>query len=430
MENIDVEQQLNNDIINFLMKLLFKNNQVLTAWIISLTCTIFNQLYTDLSIETSNSYSNNSMRKAELPTHAAKSGNKKLLQLAFDLGYKKNKWIFQCVAFSGNLKLLKDLFNSGCPYDMNASEYAVKGGNENILQWMEDNDMSISQHLCTFASTGGHIHLLKKLRKKGYVWDSTIYCALRRGHKNILEWALNNGCPWTEDGIYACDVAAKHGKFDVLRWLAVNGYYFDKYNVVDAAINHGHINIIEYFIKYDIDWLEEHNGRTVVLKEMSYTFCSSGKIRTLEWIKKEFGTDIFQANNDAYDSYFAAIENESVSVIRWLLENNITGDIPLISYKVSFFSDDLLKWIKSYCEKGNIKSDFIDELISSIERGSLENDWICIAGKNGHISVLDWACKYAYNGGNNYPENPDESIIMNIHQVAVKYGYASIIKYH
>lgn len=50
--------------------------------------------------------------------------------------------------------------------------------------------------MCANAARGGHLHILKWLRQKGYSWDaSTCLHAAVSGYIEILKWAIENECP-------------------------------------------------------------------------------------------------------------------------------------------------------------------------------------------------------------------------------------------
>jgi hypothetical protein len=418
MECVD-EKQLNTDIINLIMKLLLENHQEVTVWIISLTCTTFNQSYIDLSID--NSYSDYKIRQNVLATFAAEHGYATLLQYAFDLGCEKNEWIFNCVAFSGDLQLLKCLYDSGCPCDYSASGSAVKAGHENILRWMMKNDLPIARSLlCSSAVDGGHFILLKKLRMEGFEWGRTLYSAVKNGHLNIFEWALKNGCSWSCEYMINCVcIASEYGELKFLIWLAENNYDFDKNTAVIEATINGQVNIVQYFLKTDIEWMEKI-GCILIIEHILFLSSRNDMVDILEWIKNEFGINVFQT----VDYYSVAIKNECVAVIKWLLKNNISTDIISVSYNVAFFSYDLLNWIKSHCDNDNKKSNFIDDLIECIEMDNLENDWLNIAGKYGHIHILEQACYSAYDI---YSSVYNENKILAIYRIAVEYDYENIL---
>ena len=54
-------------------------------------------------------------------------------------------------------------------------------------------------HWCTRAAGAGHLDALTLLRKNGFSWDYyTLRAAENYGHFEVLEWALQKGCPSVE----------------------------------------------------------------------------------------------------------------------------------------------------------------------------------------------------------------------------------------
>jgi len=77
---------------------------------------------------------------------------------------------------------------------------AAYAGHIHVLEWVFEkkkhyrfmNDRST----CSSAASGGHLNILKWARMKGFDWDfRTIDNARWFGHDDIMEWALDNGCP-------------------------------------------------------------------------------------------------------------------------------------------------------------------------------------------------------------------------------------------
>ena len=49
---------------------------------------------------------------------------------------------------------------------------------------------------CANAAEGGHLETLKWLRGHDCPWDvRTVEQATAAGHDDVLQWALDNGCP-------------------------------------------------------------------------------------------------------------------------------------------------------------------------------------------------------------------------------------------
>lgn len=72
--------------------------------------------------------------------------------------------------------------------------------------------------LCASAALGGHLSLLRGLRRRQFPWDTrTTAGAARGGHLAVLKWARAHGCRWKLKALH--EIAVAKGKQDVLEWV-------------------------------------------------------------------------------------------------------------------------------------------------------------------------------------------------------------------
>ena len=78
-------------------------------------------------------------------------------------------------------------------------ELILKPKNAPVLEWVIKNgycDLS-DPSVCAAAACMPDVTILQRLRAVGFAWNhETTHVAARCGHKEHLEWALSNGCPW------------------------------------------------------------------------------------------------------------------------------------------------------------------------------------------------------------------------------------------
>ena len=82
-------------------------------------------------------------------------------------------------------------------------QVASRGGYADVLKkyWSDipekKKPLSMSKRTCSSAAQGGHLEVLKWLRRKGCPWNErTCLRAAVHGHLDVLRWAIDNGCPY------------------------------------------------------------------------------------------------------------------------------------------------------------------------------------------------------------------------------------------
>jgi hypothetical protein len=79
-----------------------------------------------------------------------------------------------------------------------------------VLKWARANEITINKwETCEVAAGGGHLEMLKWAREIGCSWsEKTCLAAAKGGHLEVLKWARANGCEWDAE---ACRIAAREG---------------------------------------------------------------------------------------------------------------------------------------------------------------------------------------------------------------------------
>ncbi len=134
-----------------------------------------------------------------------------------------------------------------CAFSSSLSNAAAMGGHLHILQWLSKIDYGWHEFICASAAYGGQLSLLQSLRLWGYRWAHTSGCAAEGGHLDVLQWAVDNGCPLDCD---VCTRAAKGGHIKILEWLKSRGCVLNEY-ASEEAVKAGHLEVLK--------WLKANN---------------------------------------------------------------------------------------------------------------------------------------------------------------------------
>ena len=98
---------------------------------------------------------------------------------------------------------------------------------------------------CELAAKEGYLDLIKWARANGCPWDAwTCTYAAEHGHLEVLQWARTNGCPWDE---WTCSRAAEGGHLEMLQWARTNGCPWSQYTCHEAARG-GHLEVLQWAI--------------------------------------------------------------------------------------------------------------------------------------------------------------------------------------
>ncbi|SPN79846.1 Ankyrin repeat-containing protein [Brazilian cedratvirus IHUMI] len=179
---------------------------------------------------------------------AIKNNNIKVLQWAYQKGYKPSEYSYfhivqhvgmemvKCfltngyswsvhsysyMAECGRLDLLEYLEKQGCPLTGDLCAGAAEGGHLEIIKWAMDRGCLLTGNACSGAAGSGHLEVLKWLREHECPWDEwTVLAAAEEGHLEVLKWAIANGCPWKFKKVYL-EAGNNHRK-NVTKWLREN----------------------------------------------------------------------------------------------------------------------------------------------------------------------------------------------------------------
>ena len=127
----------------------------------------------------------------------------------------------------------------------------------------------LSARSTSFAAEKGDLFALRLLRERGIPWDEdTCAKAIRGGHIELFEWAVENGAPLN---MSVAVTAARKGDVETLHELRTGtlrgmeeGMEFD-HTVCEAAAESGEISTLKYLLQNDAPYtsdLVKHAGKS------------------------------------------------------------------------------------------------------------------------------------------------------------------------
>lgn len=219
----------------------------------------------------------------------AEVGNLELLRWARAEGFPWEPCMFGASVFTsaaplGNLELLKWAHENGCPFqeervgsfrtlpglpilrwlnEVSSGELfpiqvlsrlirsAAKQGKLEIVQWAVENGCPWTRWISASAASGGQLELIKWTRENGCPWDEeTSAEAAGGGHLTLLKWLHENGCLLNEK---TCSSAARNGHLEVLQWARSQGCPWNANTTKNAASN-GHLELLVWAVTNGCRW--------------------------------------------------------------------------------------------------------------------------------------------------------------------------------
>lgn len=132
------------------------------------------------------------------------------------------------------------------------TELAAENGHRELLEWAIGQGCPWGEHTCGSAASAGHLDILAWLRDQGCGWDElTCRLAAQGGHLKLLKWAAQNGCPWDES---TSSCAAAGGQLEVMQWLREQSCPWDEHACSSAAAQGGHLDALKWMREKGCSW--------------------------------------------------------------------------------------------------------------------------------------------------------------------------------
>lgn len=126
-----------------------------------------------------------------------------------------------------------DLFNA-----------AVRIGRLDTLKWQRNHELVLNSILngltIAAAANGGHLDIIKYLRKIGVQWD---WQACANAANIVLKWVRTNGCPWS---VHTCANAGSSGHIQVLKWARTTGCPWNLNAQCSRIAINGHFEVLKW----------------------------------------------------------------------------------------------------------------------------------------------------------------------------------------
>jgi hypothetical protein len=180
--------------------------------------------------------------------HAVISNKIEVLTWARLRGCEWNYETFELACKLGNLDMVKFMKYYGCAYGRHSYSWASFGGHKHVLEWLIDEEYDIIEgdESCQNAAHNGHFDVLKWLTDHGFTWDMyTCSESAAGGHLEILQYAITNGCDIdVSETFYA---AGLNKQFHIIEWMVSVGCEWeirddDMQQVADWLVSNGYLN--------------------------------------------------------------------------------------------------------------------------------------------------------------------------------------------
>jgi hypothetical protein len=218
-------------------------------------------------------------------------------------------------------------------YDFKIEVEAGKG-HKNILQWAISQGCPINKNVCAFAARNGHLEILKWAVQ--YPWFNPTNTPAR-GYPSL------NSSYNPSRGSYICRYAAMGGHLFILGWLTFNGCQMDD-TACESAAEYGHLHILQWI---EDNYLEPWHEGKKQLKRHPHRWgpavfeaaARGGHIHILAWLRYK------QCRSDE-TIFDEAAKMGNIGVLKWLKENKFKWTTETSCYAAREGHLEALKWLR------------------------------------------------------------------------------------
>ena len=156
--------------------------------------------------------------------------------------------------------------------------FAARNGNLEMLEWLQKHQCPLDLKTFSKAARGCHVHVLYWLQVS-YGWnasDRTCEAIVSTGRSDILQWALEKGCPWDARCAYTI---ARHGHTDMFHWILNSdreSFPIDMGSLCSGAAFGGHLELLQFAREKECSW-DERTCKCAV---------RTGKLEILQWARE------------------------------------------------------------------------------------------------------------------------------------------------
>lgn len=230
---------------------------------------------------------------------AIENKNNKLIKLLMSHHIPVNIKILKKVITIGDVELLKSLlryrwFNRKCD-DLCFAEECLRDDYNGGICGEEYN-------ICNKAARENQFECLKLLReqKKAFAWNDRIYeHGVRCGNIEMLKWIRQNGLQ-LGSGTKLTDLAAKHRRLDIFKWLVVEQHYPLREDIYRYFRKKKDIEIFKFL----------HSIGFYLSNNLLFNCVINGHIQVLDWIVSTSKFDIAKCYKVAKRLQSSLVKNE------------------------------------------------------------------------------------------------------------------------
>lgn len=167
-----------------------------------------------------------------------------LVQWAFENGCPWDERICIAAVLNDALDVLIWAYDNSCDWSYKTTCYAAQYGRLDILKWAYGNGIEISK-IDYYAARGGQVAVIDWLLKETTIQSSNvsiINVAARAGHRDVLDWARNNGFQWDYQ---TASSVARGGHLELLKWLHAEGCPWNSETTLEASFR-GHFELLKW----------------------------------------------------------------------------------------------------------------------------------------------------------------------------------------
>jgi hypothetical protein len=157
-----------------------------------------------------------------------------------------NSTLMNFAAEFGFLDMAIALGSCGCPFGERAYNEAARNGHLEVLTYLCDRGVC-PKSICLPAAEQRHLHVLKFLHARGYVWDENVLSAASQGGSLVVLVYLltTNATVNNRICLTIAANAAHNGDIGMLEFLHRNKCPMDRWSIIHAAVK-GHLHVVKF----------------------------------------------------------------------------------------------------------------------------------------------------------------------------------------
>eukprot|EP00873_Tetraselmis_striata_P028190 jgi/Tetstr1/448454/TSEL_035722.t1 len=280
--------------------------------------------------------------------------------------------------------ILREHLNPASPRGFMAAQAAAASGNLVVLQWLRDPPLqermsararavlkwswcSVEARIFEEAAGNGHVHILDWINRRRPTFDHVDARELRH-YRELGRWAENSACPYPMD--WALMMALCGGHMDAVRWFAIRDVEVDMPRAYEMAARHGRVEVL--------DWLATLSPPELHMEKVFYVHAAvEGHVESLKWMDRmhaPWSADDFMHWGE--DVLFKR-HRDSPELMRWLGERGVKWDLEAVCTRA--VSPATARWILDLVTSPEVQSNLanvvqpgqVETVVRKIRRGKI-----------------------------------------------------------